>query len=372
MERVALSPLHLRPDGVLRRDPPRPLSLRPETYEREFDYLTVFYDSFRSADGQFTVFLGPPLSNLEQPVLPGLVSAFEILVAGAATFRRLRLVDELWLRTDRESAVIPHGVFEETGLAVQPNLSHVFRDKKVLLTMSKDNELVWIKDWVYFHVAHHGTNAVLIYDNASTKYAQSELERAVASVSGIETSLVIDWPFKYGPQGDTGQADVLAWDSNFSQWASLEHARYRLLASAHSVIWGDIDELVVTRNGASLHELAAASSTGYLRYGGHWIENAAIVSGPERRHADFVYRLESSPAQSKWTAVPKRCPMKAQWRIHKISGVAPDALRSESAALRHFKAINTNWHLPRFRPEAPIEGKHVVDEELVNAFRVFA
>ncbi|PYK98459.1 MAG: hypothetical protein DME32_14190 [Verrucomicrobia bacterium] len=341
MEEIALSPLRLRTDGVLSRDPPRPLSLRPEAYEREFDYLTVFYDSFRSGDGKFIVFVGPSLLNLAQPVLPGLVRAFEVGRAADAVIRRFPLVDQLWLRTSQESAVMPQGVFQETSLRVQPNLSHLYCDKKVLLTKSRDNELVWIKDWVYFHAAHHGTNSVLLYDNASTKCTSAEIQRAIASIRGIETALVIDWPFKFGPQGDTGQGDSEVWDSDFSQRAILEHARYRFLASAHSVICGDVDELVVTQTGVSLHELAARS-------------------------------LESSRANTKWTAVPKRCPPHAQWRVHKIAGMTPDSVLSESAAIRHFKAINTNWRVPRFQPETPIEGKHVVDEELVHAFRVFA
>jgi len=372
MEEIALSPLRLRTDGVLSRDPPRPLSLRPEAYEREFDYLTVFYDSFRSGDGKFIVFVGPSLLNLAQPVLPGLVRAFQVGRAADAVIRRFPLVDQLWLRTSQESAVMPQGIFQETSLRVQPNLSHLYCDKKVLLTKSRDNELVWIKDWVYFHAAHHGTNSVLLYDNASTKCTRAEVQRAIASIRGIETALVIDWPFKFGPQGDTGQGDSEVWDSDFSQRAILEHARYRFLASAHSVICGDVDELIVTQTGVSLHELAARSGIGYLRYGGHWIENAAMVSHTERRHADFVYRLESSRANTKWTAVPKRCPPHAQWRVHKIAGMTPDSVLSESAAIRHFKAINTNWRVPRFQPETPIEGKHVVDEELVHAFRVFA
>lgn len=46
MSQIALSAVQLRPDGALYREPPRPEPLRPKTYEQEFDYLTVFYDSF--------------------------------------------------------------------------------------------------------------------------------------------------------------------------------------------------------------------------------------------------------------------------------------------------------------------------------------
>ena len=47
------------------RNPPRPLSLRHEGYEGDFDFTTVFYDCFWSSAGNTIILIGPPLLNLE-------------------------------------------------------------------------------------------------------------------------------------------------------------------------------------------------------------------------------------------------------------------------------------------------------------------
>ena len=87
-----------------------------------------------------------------------------------------------------------------------------------MLTLSKDNELkffYWIADWVRFFARRHGCDAVLFYDNASTKYDLSEIYKTISSIRGIEVVVVIQWPYKWGPVGserDNGPPKV-PWDS---------------------------------------------------------------------------------------------------------------------------------------------------------------
>src|SRR5918996_3305983 len=47
------------------RNPPRPLSLRHEDYEDNFDFTTIFYDCFWDCAGESIILIGPPLLNLE-------------------------------------------------------------------------------------------------------------------------------------------------------------------------------------------------------------------------------------------------------------------------------------------------------------------
>ena len=70
---------------------------------------------------------------------------------------------------------MPAGMFQQNYLLVRPNCSEIFRGRRVVLAMSRDNELQWIKDWVLFVVRNHGADAVLLYDNASTKYGAEQL-----------------------------------------------------------------------------------------------------------------------------------------------------------------------------------------------------
>lgn len=240
------------------------------------------------------------------------------------------------------------------------------------MTKSRNNELLWIRDWSYFLAKAHGCNAILLYDNASTNASPQEIQPIVAAVPGIEAALVVSWPFKFGPQGGPERI----WDSDYCQYGMLEHARLRFLRAAQAVIQGDIDEFVLTEGGVSIFDLAAEAGTGYLRYGGRWVDNATDVAPDPalRRHKDYRYynvKFDGRPVREKWTVVPGKISPEAQWCVHDVLDVEPDSAISARASLRHFQAINTNWVSTRWR-EATVEpGRHEVDAELVRWMRIF-
>ena len=360
---IALSPLTLNPSGPLRRDRPRPEEFRQPEYDAQFDFHTMFYDYFRSADGENSILIGPPLLNLKD-------TAYDILrdsmpAALSADIRHLDRVVQAWVPNTVTALAVPSDGFEQRRMIAQPNHCYLFDGKKVLLTKSKDNDLVWIRDWARFFASRHGCNAILFYDNASTKYGSDDVRATLSNVPGIETAVVVDWPYKFGPQGTP------LWDSDFSQYAILEHARHRFLARAEGVINADIDEFVLTENGASVFDHLRASKTGYLKYVGRWIESATWLNREPRRHADFVYQeIGRDDAKAKWTLDPKRCPPSAQWRVHDITGMPFDDELTQAISLRHFCAITTNWMYERHRLTAPDASRHVKDEELVKWMQV--
>ena len=371
--RVPLSPLELNAQNSLRRESPRPKHLRGADYDERFDSLTVFYDCFRTADGGGTIMLGPPLFNLERDVLRALRRAYRL-----SWFSRIPV-----LRFDRHSQVrvglvdnvnLPSSLFEQDRLVVQANCSDLLQRRRVVMTLSRDNELQWIKDWTRFFVRKHGADAVLLYDNASTKYSSDEIREAINSVPGVAIGIVVDWPYPYGIQ------DQRRWDSDYCQYGMLEHARHRFLTQAQAVVNSDIDELPITAGGESLFEIALRSSTGYLKYGGQWVESASESPDAQtarRRHMHYIHRSKSptcdtssNPWTHKWTVIPGRCPPGVQWSVHIVTGMIPDPL-SSLVLFRHFKAINTNWAFGRWQPEALTRRDHVIDEELKEWLRVF-
>jgi hypothetical protein len=394
---TALSPLALNPENPLRRDSPRPEHLRGPTYAERFDSLTVFYDCFRTADGRGTIMLGPPLFNLEPIVLRALQRAYGISwlsripsMFGPQLFNlentflhSLRRAGEIsWFsripvrRFDRHSQIrldsingadLPRGLFQQDHLNIQQNCCELFRGHRVILTESRNNELQWIKDWVYFFVRKHGANAVLIYDNASTRYASDEIREAICSVAGVKVGVVVDWPYPFGVQ------DHEPYDSDYCQYGALEHARYRFLSHAEAVVNADIDEFPITARAEPLFDLVQRSSSGYLHYNGQWIENASLSADADgRRHRDYFHRLGTDPHGGtllKWTIIPARCSPEKQWRVHDISRMTPDPL-SSLVCYRHFRAINTSWLENRWHPEVPND-KHEVDYELKKWLQLF-
>jgi hypothetical protein len=368
MEEIKLSPLELESDSPIRRTMPRPPHLRQPDYEERYDFSTVFYDCFASIDPGWIVFVGPPLLNLEPTAIPALPTAFGCSSPSDVSLRHLTACTQLKLRTVEKHALFQPGAFKQVHIDVQPHQSALFRGRKVLLTKSKDNDLRWIYEWALFFARMHGSDAVLLYDNASTRYEIFEIHETVSSVPGIEVAVVVRWPYKFGPVGSESfhGPQGLPWDSTYSQFGILEHARHRFLALADAVVNADVDELILTKTRASVFELIARSDTGYLEYPGYWIENATESACDSRGHSDFVYRSARPMELSdpKWTIAPRRCPPGSQWWVHKVSGVQPDALSSE-VSFRHFRAINTSWKYPRDKLERPNSLDYVRDDELI-------
>lgn len=359
---ISLSGLQMDPSSALRRCPPRPVDLRQPGYDDEFDFLTAFYDCFASVDDRWIVLMGPPLANLQSHVIPALKNAFRAGTTSRFVVRELDRHSQIWVRTVKRSADLPPGLFDRNTISVRPNHCEFFCGKKVILTQSKDNDLQWIRDWASFHVRRHGCNAVLIYDNASTRYASSKIEETLASIDGLHAVAVVEWPYKYGPGGNSS-------DSHFCQYGMLEHARHRFLSLAAGVINADVDELVVTQTFHSIYELVRQSATGYLAYQGTWVENACVVNpGEQRRHTHFVY-TSNHRARKKWSADPRRCPEDAQWSVHYIRGMQADTRLSQAVNHRHFRAISTNWKERRWTQERP-NGRCWVDETLAKWMRV--
>ena len=361
--KIELSELTLNTSGPLRRERPRPEEFRQPEYDAQFDFHTIFYDYFLSADGLHSILVGPPLFNLKDAVYATLEQSMP--PALPAEVRNQDRIVQAWLPPTVTSLKLPPDVFEQSRMVVQPSHCQLFNGKKVLLTKSKDNDLVWIRDWALFFASRHGCNAILFYDNGSTKYHSDAVRDTLSKVPGIEVAIVVDWPYRFGPQGSP------IWDSDFSQYGILEHARHRFLAHAEGVVNADIDEFILTENGSSVFDYLRRSKTGYLKYVGRWIESATCLNREPRRHADFVYQeVGRDDAKAKWTVNPRRCPPRSQWRVHDITGMHFDDELTQAISIRHFCAITTNWMYERYLPTVPNASRHVRDEELARWMEV--
>ena len=347
---IGLSSWSLGLNSPVVRHPFRRPALRHADFEDRYDFQTVFYDCFWSADGSSLRLIGPPLQNLadglglrffavpsgeELPVtiLPRVFTTI-LLIPASPGLQSLRV----------ESAA------GTAFIVPQPNLSSMFAGRRVLMTLSQNNELEWIRDWIIYHQRLHGCDAALVYDNNSTRYDLSELKGCLAGIPGV-TGLAVDWPFRYGPFDGRLPLTYDLWEGHFCQFGMLEHARYRFLADARCGLNLDIDELVVCPGGESICDLTESSATGFLKFGGKWVEPFAATSvdaGANPLHRHFRHRKtgRTQGCENKYTVVPSRVPDSAQFGIHDIFGHADSPL-VEGVELRHFKAINTNWTVDR-------------------------
>jgi hypothetical protein len=354
---VAHSFAALAPDNPLRRLPRAPHRARPDAFTAAFDARTLFYDCFRHADGARILLVGPPPLNLRPALKQATLRARP---SGAPLKARFfaslsTMVTELrGAPADTTAIEIAMGG-EIFVLAVQPNGSAALSGRKLLFSVNKDNELGWIREWATFHARVHGTDAVLVFDNGSTRYGTDEIAAVLAEVPGLAQVGVASWPHSFGPIDPAVRANPY-W-ARFLQIATMSVVLRRYGAAAYGLLDCDIDELAGTRSGRSIYDLARASRGGLVAFRGIWIE--AVGAGP--RHRDFTRRLADAEAATsrprKWALDPSRAWVRRlcvhpYW--HWIAG-RPFWAKTmpEDALYWHFRAINTNWKQARTRPPVP-------------------
>jgi hypothetical protein len=368
---VELSFVRTSPGCDVLRDAPLPEHLRNKHYVAKYDFTTLFYDIYRC--GSYTVFQGPPLFNFKKYIGNTEFHA-DIVKSGGFLIDR-KYGSEFWVKKHYEDISIESEIFS-AEVVVQPDLSDIYEGKRVLYTLSKDNDLLWIKDWIKFHVRNHGADAVLIYDNASSVYSGAELEDAIVKDFPGLTTRVVNWPFKFGPKiwrrrNADGREERI--NSKFCQAGALQHARFRFLQKARSVLSCDIDELVYsTRGNRSIFEAAERSLFGSLHFKGRWIEGGKST-GLLPRHADFTRYLKEDRVGSppKWAVVPARCARSTTWTAHRVKGLLHSFTDSGRFGFGHFKDITTNWRggIRSSQAGRGDSSDYQVDEMLVSAMR---
>jgi hypothetical protein len=358
-----------------RREPTRPPEFRGENFDRQFDATTLFYDAVSLGKGE-AVLLAPPFFNLADSL-----ATTHFFADGRPCRAEIRNYDrhaQIWLKGVRGDEVRAMGPLGNIAVPLSPDQSDLFRGRRVIFTMSKDNPIEWILDWVRFNRDVHGVDAVLFYDNGSTAYDSATLSAALRTVDGIACSVVVEWPYRYGPQGFNSWDH---WDSDFCQLGAWEHARWRFLRDARSAMNSDVDELVLSQNGQSVFEAAEQSRTGLVRYRGRWIigvdRPGDQLSDARPRHRDFSIlmpplfktswrgRRDMNRCLPKWTIVPAKCPPHVQWHVHSIASWLPSYLpSSRNFSFSHFREIGSNWKYQRTSRVAFDPSIHVTNELL--------
>ncbi len=331
------------PDGCgLLRTPPRAKGDMYIEYENQFDNTTVFYDVFMYKKWVFLS--GPPLRNL----LDTFTNATFFLDG-----KRCRAILKDIDRTQRSYIISGQNCHRleivsdrfQFDIEIHFNNSDIFCGKNVLMTLSRDNDLQWIRDWIDYHVKVHKVNGILIYDNSSTKYDCDELLENIMLNRCIESAVVVPWPYKYGPVGKTNVRKYI-WDSDYSQYSVNEHARRRFLASCRGVLRVDIDELVGFENEYDVFSYLAGTPNGVVFFHGRWMEPIPRTEGSPR-HKDFCkINKKNGLSPVKWAMTPSRVPESIQMLVHGISPAIIECPEEPGFCYRHFRGINTNWKDP--------------------------
>lgn len=372
-----LSTVFLEELALGRRTPPRAVEFREEDYLAKFDSLVFCYDAIRLETR--ALLLCPPFYEIKQKLLEIEFRALpggEELIPRINTFNRLSRV---WFDLpDSAIAIEAVGVFGSKIIHLNPALTEIFAGMRVGVTISKDNDPLWVRDWAYYHHKTAGMNAVILYDNNTTKYSSDVLVEALKS-SGISILALVAWPYKWGPIGIMMGHRREHWDSNYGQLGMLEHARWKYLTSSASVLNCDIDELVAPkRSGDSVFDAVEGNPMGYLSMPGVWIEatrsDAASQTTPRHAHF-FKSSVPASETLTKWACVPAAIPEGIQWGVHQMRNSRGHPFRkhiSESFGYYHFRGLTTAWKPERSAAEQALLADRVAKFEarpdLIDSF----
>ena len=348
------SPAFLPENSALRRLPRAPKRPRPRDFMlSRFESRALAYDCFWHLDGRRILLVGPPPLNLWREVRRARYLALPSRTALYPSFHvstSVMLTELPGAPQDTTSIAIEVGNVA-LELPVGANISPLLAGRRVLFTMSKDNELAWIREWAHYHAAIQGADAVILFDNGSTRYSTAEIEATLRTVRGLRHAAVISWPYRYG-------ATDLRVLSNpyyglFLQIASMSVVLRRYAGQAYGILNCDIDELTATPAGSTVFDLAHQSPHGLAVMRGQFIE---ALPSPEATHRPYIHRDFLSRRRDpvtrlsrprKWALDPTR-PWIADLGVHPymhwIEG-RPWFGKTQPPGMFHwhFRGINTNW-----------------------------
>jgi hypothetical protein len=309
------------PNPLGLRDRPRAEADRQVDYDNEFDFKTLWYDVFQIDYGKAIMVQAPPPLNLGT-----WFSKAEVRTGGgvALPFSFAPADRNMSMTIHTKGIAVPSITISGPGLSVStevsPSHKNWFAGCRVLLGKSQDNSLDWLHDWAKYYIRRHRADAILLYDHGSKKYSMDQILEAVSAAGEVRTVVVVDWNFPFGPPG---VGDRL-WDSDFCQYGILEHARWRFLSDARSVLSVDVDELVVTPQGKTVFNYCEVSPSGYLRIPAHWVYwchdgHSPLAREGRLRHLNHRHRKKNEPPSFfKWAVCPRRLAPSSQWAVHAV------------------------------------------------------
>ena len=235
---------------------------RPEDFSKAFDTKTLFYDCFRDVTGSRVLLVGPPPYGLDYTG-----AIFTARPSGDRLQPRFHaslstMITELQRVPLGTTDIGIEMAGEQFVMQVQPNSCAALAGRRLLFTINKNNDLAWIREWASYHARLHGADAILLFDNGSSRYNLAELHGVLAAIPGLAHVGVHSWPYSFGPF-DAALKNNPYW-GRFLQIASMSVVLRRYGERAYGLLDTDIDELAGTHSGNSVYDLAHQSRGGLV------------------------------------------------------------------------------------------------------------
>jgi hypothetical protein len=336
--------LTLDPASGLRRSPPPRSTVLSEAFWNRYDSTTLFYCAQYVASEERLSLYAPPLLNLRETALSArFVTAGRTL--DAARLRQFEKFDRL----DFNCAARPDTIEIEGqgGQGILPVVQadpEFFAGTNLVYTLSRNNDLTWLRDWMLWNHRRHGADAILLADNDSTAYSVDDLADCLASVPGYRRAAVVTVPFKYGPAYETA---TKAGDGEFLQTAVMNALWEVWMTGARAVLNADVDEIVTSHDGGSIFDAAVKARLGVVMCTGHW--RYALPTSGTVRHADHHNLLAGDlPCPPKYCIRPNSLAGRRPLKVHGVKNFKRMPLVSRNDFFfYHCRNISTSWKYDR-------------------------
>lgn len=339
----SISSLSMPKNSELIRDFTRPAERRTPDFEARFDRHTIIYDAWHDQNRGLVYLLCPRTINFWPHIKRGLT------IDGRPARIRRKIYKRFEVLSVKVPDANPNPVLHikmgpiDSDIPLSLDGLDVFRGMNVLCTVSKNNDLEWIRDWVRFHRNAHNAEAVLVIDNGSDRYGIQEILDTITSVEGIHTARVLSAPFPYGPmKGGTKKLEIPA---AFLQASMLNLMRLRFLQEARAVLFLDVDEILRNPNGVSVFDAVCETRLGVTAFYGHWAyaPNTGFEGAAQKKHT-HVGVNGPERCNSKWAVRPNSFIGKGRWGIHRMMDAIFPLCFDDRFSFWHCRHSSTFWN----------------------------
>ncbi len=347
-----------RPD--LKRDRHGKAAHHDAAFDARYDWHTLFYDCFSDPLAGEILLLGPPLMNF-QPLIETAEFRLDGRPVEIKEIREMSRCSVVALdAAEGQLLTVRHQDFGG-NLPVGRSFADDFAGLNGIYSISLNNRLNWIADWLQYYVRVHGLETVVLTDNGSTAYSPQALADTIASVPGLKKAVILRARFPFGPTAENRSA----YNSLFLQRSMAEMGRLRFFPKARAVLNADIDELFHSDDGTSIFDATVDSESGYIRANAEWVyaPNAQFDRFSSHASHSHVSASGKPKANRKWCVVPDGPQSGKQWLTHFINDKKDPV--DPRFRMWHFRDVSTGWKYDRSASELGL----TPNPELIDAMR---
>ena len=218
----------------------------------------------------------------------------------------------------------------------------LFAGKNVAMLLRMEEPAERLCDWLAYHCAHHGVNAVLVLNREPESRLAQDLPDLLRSLpdtaTGPLTVVVLDCPVPLGlPETGPESHPFLApdapgkdrmeqpapdpWRAPLGEMLLFEIAKWRFLAQARAVLSLDLPDILVPRPGLpSFFDLATEARGGLVRLEGRRIYPWRVRAGKAPVFGDHICRpFDLTNPIPRWCVAPEIAGLDAAWRPGRVS-----------------------------------------------------